>query len=147
MTHDEKSHGTTEGLSRRDMLKRGAVIGGLVWTVPAIQAVTMSSASAAEPSTGVGPHQGHRPHPKPNTPPGTQSNSRVTSRSVSNATSSTSVSNASASGVSPSAGMLPHTGSDIPIGPTAAVGAGLVAAGVAATVAARRRAEAELLED
>lgn len=146
MTHVEKAHGTTEGLSRRDMLKRGAVIGGLVWTVPAIQAVTMSSASAAEPSTGVGPHKGHRPRPKPSTPPSTpQSNSRVTSRSVS--TSSTSVSNASASGVSPSAGVLPHTGSDIPLGPTAAVGAGLVAAGVAATVAARHRAEAEVLED
>lgn len=40
----------SNGLSRRDALKRGAVIAGAVWAVPAVQALQMSSASAEAPS-------------------------------------------------------------------------------------------------
>lgn len=30
---------TSRGLSRRDLLKRGAVVGGLMWTAPVIQSI------------------------------------------------------------------------------------------------------------
>lgn len=42
---------TESGLSRRSMLKRGALVGGAaLWTVPIIQVVTMSPAAADNPS-------------------------------------------------------------------------------------------------
>ncbi len=46
------THGTPgEGLSRREALKRGAVMGGaLVWAVPVVQTVGMNAALAQEPS-------------------------------------------------------------------------------------------------
>ena len=52
MTTDAGSTTTTpRGLSRRDALKRGALVGGAVlWTVPAIQTITMTAAHAATPS-------------------------------------------------------------------------------------------------
>ncbi|MBW3549023.1 MAG: hypothetical protein KY452_12950, partial [Actinobacteria bacterium] len=38
--------------SRRDALKRGAIVGGLVWVAPAFQLVGISSAHAQSPSSG-----------------------------------------------------------------------------------------------
>jgi hypothetical protein len=35
------------GLTRRDLLKRGAVIGGLIWTAPVIQSVTSRAFAAS----------------------------------------------------------------------------------------------------
>ncbi len=36
-----------EGMTRREALKRGAVIAGAVWAVPAMQVVNMSAAHAS----------------------------------------------------------------------------------------------------
>ena len=45
---------TEVGISRRDMIRRGAIVGGaLVWAVPAIQSVGMKAASAYGPSPGT----------------------------------------------------------------------------------------------
>lgn len=42
---------TDLGMSRRDALKRGALVGGaVVWATPAVQALTMTAASAQSPS-------------------------------------------------------------------------------------------------
>jgi hypothetical protein len=44
---------TNEGLTRREALKKGAMLGGaLVWAVPVVQTVGMSAAMAREPSEG-----------------------------------------------------------------------------------------------
>ena len=41
------STGSSGSMSRRDVLRRGAVVGGaLVWTVPVVQAVSMQAAHA-----------------------------------------------------------------------------------------------------
>jgi len=46
---DEMQHG---GLSRREALKRGAVVAGAAWIAPAVMALPVSSASADAPSGG-----------------------------------------------------------------------------------------------
>ena len=44
-----------QGLSRRDLLRRGAVVGGtLVWAVPAMEVLSLTSAHASSPSGGGG---------------------------------------------------------------------------------------------
>ncbi|PZF81019.1 LPXTG cell wall anchor domain-containing protein [Jiangella anatolica] len=57
----------TTGLSRRQMLARGAKIGGVVWAVPTITAITLSQANAAVPS-GQPPEPSQPPKP-PEKPP------------------------------------------------------------------------------
>jgi hypothetical protein len=44
----------SSGISRRDALKRGAVIGGAAFVVPAVQSISMSRAAAQTPSGGGG---------------------------------------------------------------------------------------------
>lgn len=44
-----------ESTSRRDALKRGALLGGLVWVAPAVQLVGISHAHAQTASPGGGP--------------------------------------------------------------------------------------------
>lgn len=102
---------SAHGPSRRTMLKSGAAIGGLVWAVPVVQVVSMTPAHAAT----------------------TSAPTRVkgTSTTVGG---SGAVGGVSATGNDGSA--LPRTGADI--GPVAAVGAGAVALGAAAVVAARK---------
>ena len=40
-----------EGMSRRDALKRGVVLGGAaLWVVPAVQVLSLTEAAAAQPS-------------------------------------------------------------------------------------------------
>jgi hypothetical protein len=36
-----------EGITRRDLLKRGARIGGAVWAIPVVQALNMAPAQAS----------------------------------------------------------------------------------------------------
>src|SRR5256712_12374107 len=43
----------TRGVTRRDLLKRGAIAGGVFWAVPAIQTIAAPSAQAASPPTGA----------------------------------------------------------------------------------------------
>lgn len=72
----EQSDPGARTMSRRQALKRGAVVGGaLVWTVPAVQAVSMTQAhadvaSAPRPGNGGGNGNGngHRP-PQAGNPP------------------------------------------------------------------------------
>lgn len=56
------------GMSRRDALKRGAIVGGAVWVVPAVHALSMSSASAQAPSGGLKRSDGSI-HPHDPVPP------------------------------------------------------------------------------
>lgn len=47
------------GMTRRDALKRGAVIAGTaVWVAPVVQALTVSQASAEQPSGGPDSDEG-----------------------------------------------------------------------------------------
>jgi hypothetical protein len=46
------------GLSRRDAIKRGAMIGGAALVIPVISSISMSSASASSPSGGYKPSGG-----------------------------------------------------------------------------------------
>ena len=46
------------GLNRRQLLKRGAAVGGtLVWAVPALEVISMTSAHASSPSGGGSQNQ------------------------------------------------------------------------------------------
>lgn len=101
---------SSSNVSRRTVLRGGAVVGGLVWATPLVQAVSMTPAHAASSSA----------------PP------RVEGVKLSGGGGGT-VSPAVVSGST-----LPRTGSDV--GPVAAVGVGAVAVGAAAVVAARRMA-------
>jgi hypothetical protein len=101
-------------MSRRQALKRGAVVGGaLVWTVPAVQAITMSSAHAEAASAPPGPANGARPEPpavgRDGTPP------------------------------APRAGGL---SGGAPVIATAAVGTGVLVGGAAVTAALKAQAAA-----
>jgi hypothetical protein len=101
-----------EQVSRRQALKRGAFVGGaLVWTVPVVQAVSMTAAHAESASA---------PPPR--------------ARQISGGGSS-----GGGSTVPPGTpGQLSFTGTAVPVTGAAVLGAGLVAAGVTATVAASR---------
>jgi hypothetical protein len=105
---------SSTNLSRRTVLRGGAVVGGLVWATPIVQAVSMTPAHAASSSA----------------PP------RVEGVKLSSGGSGGNGAVSGAGAVSGSA--LPRTGSDV--GPVAAVGAGAVVVGAAAVVAARRMA-------
>jgi hypothetical protein len=100
-------------LSRRQALKRGAAVGGaLVWTVPVVQAVSMTAGHAVSASAPPPPKQKH-----------------VTGGSAGDSGSS------QAGG---SSDQLSFTGSAVPATTAAVVGGALVATGVVATVAASR---------
>jgi hypothetical protein len=44
---------TTEGLGRRDLLKRGAIVGGAVlWTTPVVQSLASPAFAAGSPAAG-----------------------------------------------------------------------------------------------
>lgn len=120
---DDKDDSRTagSGYSRRDVLKRGAVAGGaLVWAVPAIQLISMTSASAESPSS---PPAGAQPAGSPS----------ITQGGVAVSGGSPVAPQASGSDSS-----LAYTG--FPVAPVVAGGAGLVAAGLAAGAVARKRA-------
>jgi outer membrane biosynthesis protein TonB len=55
------------GLSRRQMLARGATIGGVVWAAPVVTSITLSQANAAVPS-GPPPEPSEPPKPPENPP-------------------------------------------------------------------------------
>ncbi|MBI1758400.1 MAG: hypothetical protein HYR62_04135 [Actinobacteria bacterium] len=102
------------GVTRRAALKRGAIVGGaLVWTVPVVQAISLTSAHAeaasAPPSTGGNPGT----PPVGEQPPGQRAGSTPAGAS----------------------GTLAYTGPTVPIVPAVAAAAGLIAAGVAAQAA------------
>lgn len=100
------------GLSRRDMLRRGAVVGAAaVWTVPLVQVVSMTAAHAESPSAGT-----------TNTPPGTTTSTPGTTTGTPGSTSS-----------------LASTGPEVPVAGGLAAGAAIVAVGAGLVAAARKR--------
>ncbi len=63
MTTEEHA-GATSGVSRRDLLKRGAVVGvAAAWTIPIVQVVSMTPAHADTPSSPTGPPTNNSPTP------------------------------------------------------------------------------------
>ena len=144
---------TNSGITRRDVLKRGAVAGGAVlWAVPVVQVIGMSASHAAAASGGGGGGGGGgttTPTPTGTTPTGgttpptevlptelTQ-NPTVTP-TVSPTVQGISFQQPPPPAVAPTA-TLPFTGAAVPVTGTVALGAGLVATGVAAVAATRRR--------
>lgn len=116
-------------MNRRDMLKRGAVVGGtLVWTVPVVQSLSLTPAHAESPSAPGNPGNPDVPNnpapnnpepnnPAPNNPPAAQP------------------------GAAPSGGSgLAETGTTIPVLGAVAAGAAAVAIGAAAVAMTRNRA-------
>jgi hypothetical protein len=74
MTIDEagavgSSHGDDKGLSRREALKRGAMIGGAAFVLPVVSSISMSPAAAAATSGYTPGDTQTPPNGGPNTPP------------------------------------------------------------------------------
>ena len=134
------------GLNRRDVLKRGAIVGSAVlWAVPAVQVIGLG-ASHAEAASGGG---GSTPAP-PTQPPTHHTDVVPAPTPTPSPTSSTSVQGINfeqppPAGNPPAAtptATLPFTGAAVPVTGAVALGAGLVATGVAAVAATRRRQDA-----
>lgn len=137
MTNKHAAAGST-GLSRRDLLKRGAVVGAAAaWTIPIVQVVSMTPAHADSPSA---------PNVPPNKPPHTPPNDRPTEpdRQTSTPTHSTATGQpnphdskrADAPAAVP-AGALANTGGAVPVGPAVGIGAAALALGAGALTAAQ----------
>jgi hypothetical protein len=136
--NDEEQLNMSVGYSRRAALKRGAVVGGaVVWAVPAVQAISMISASAENPSAPQPPANPPTPGTPTTgqTPPVVQSTPAV-SAPVAGTNTAPAASVATAT-TTAQGGKLAYTGVDAL--PMATVGVGLVAAGAALTAVARRR--------
>jgi hypothetical protein len=141
---------TSSGISRRDVLKRGAIAGSAVlWAVPAIQVIGLG-ASHAEAASGGGsttppPGGGKTTSPPTVTnstpPPGPQ----VLPQSYTTPEPAPTVKGISFEQPPPKANppvaTLPFTGAAVPVTGAVVLGAGLVATGAAAVVATRRRQE------
>jgi hypothetical protein len=145
---------SNSGITRRDVLKRGAVAGGAVlWAVPVVQVIGMSASHAAAASGGGGGGGGGggttTPTPTPTgttptggTPPTEVLPTELTqSPTVTPTVQGISFQQPPPPAVAPTA-TLPFTGAAVPVTGTVAVGAGLVATGVAAVAATRRRQQA-----
>jgi hypothetical protein len=131
-------------VSRREALKRGALAGGvLVWTVPVVQAVSLTAAHAESPSAppvggGVGGGGGVG---KPGAPGAPGAPNTPSGPNAPGGPSAPGGSIGQAAPIKPAApaehrGPLPFTGTSVPVLEAAVVGAGLVATGVTATVVA-----------
>jgi hypothetical protein len=144
---------SNSGITRRDVLKRGAVAGGAVlWAVPVVQVIGRTASHAEAASGGGGTPTSHPtptatgtggPAPAPTTPTGTTP-ANVLPTELSQVPTPT-VQGISCEqpppAVAPTA-TLPFTGAAVPVTGTVALGAGLVATGVAAVAATRRRQQA-----
>jgi hypothetical protein len=133
------------GLSRRDLLKRGAVVGAVAWTVPLISIVGMSPAHADSLSgtTPVTPVQPGKPvvPVEPGTPPQTGLEAANGTTPVKAGPAKNVARPASAIGAggqtAPTVSALPNTGTPIPAKPAAIIGAGAVAIGAGLVAASR----------
>jgi hypothetical protein len=125
------------GLSRRSMLKRGAVVGvAAAWSVPLVSAISMTSAHADSASSPGLPPGGGGGQTIPSTPtpaPTTSSSSAPTTAT----TTPSSGTHATTDANSADSGALAFTGVDMPIGPTIAAGAAAIAVGAGILAASR----------
>src|SRR5262249_7456524 len=144
------------GISRRDLLRRGAVVGATAaWTVPLVQVVSMTPAHADSPSappvnpppitTPVNPPPATTPvSPPPTNPPHTTATSAPATHSAPHQPSSGHHSSAAAAPVAAAGGSGPDadtsalasTGVTFPVAPTVGVGAAAIALGAGALTAA-----------
>jgi len=139
-----KSDVPSAGLSRRDLLKRGAVVGvTAAWTVPLVQVVSMTPAHADSPSAPpVNPPPVNPPvdtHP-PVTPPGDtpQPPAHHAQAHPSNAPQAVAPA-AHVGGSTPQTGggsTLASTGVSYPVAPTVGAGVAAIALGAGALTAA-----------
>ncbi|HEY9390281.1 MAG TPA: hypothetical protein VIR27_11020 [Mycobacteriales bacterium] len=131
---------TRVGLDRRTALKRGALVGGsLVWAVPVVQAVSLTAAHAESPSSP--PHGGPPAGPPGNPPEMPPPNQPPNQPPVAPpAGGPPPVSPPASPPASPQArGELAFTGPGLPVVPTVAVAASLIATGAAAQAVGRHR--------
>jgi hypothetical protein len=120
--------------SRREALKKGLVVGGLIWTVPVVNVVSITSAHAAQPSSPGSGSTGGRGEPATG---GRDSTDRASGGAVAQASSST---DEPANAVESAVGaVLAQTGGIANHAAAVAVGTGLIATGAAAVAGARRQ--------
>lgn len=137
----ESQADTVPGVSRRDLLKRGAVVGvAAAWTIPLVQVVSMTPAHADSPSAPPGPPTNNPPPPPqttiPVTPPESSSNDGSSQAKTSTAHPTKSKSETVAGGSNTvSTSTLPFTGSNTM--PVIGIGAAAVALGVGAVAASQ----------
>jgi hypothetical protein len=145
MTVQDQGDAVT-GVSRRDLLKKGAVVGvTAAWTIPLVQVVSMTPAHADSPSAPPGPPTNNPPEPPGSTIPVQPTEPTSTSTTHSSAPNSSEAigtqsskpeSNApQGAGVPVSSGGLASTGAN-PL-PALGIGAAAVALGVGAIAASQ----------
>ena len=123
------------GLSRRDLLKRGAVVGAAAaWTVPLVQVVSMTPAHADSPSAP--PVNPPPVNPPPENPPVTAHHPAPPHAAA--APHAAGVGSVPASGPAAPAGesALANTGATYPVAPTVGAGVAAIALGAGALTAA-----------
>lgn len=119
------------GVSRRDLLKRGAVVGvAAAWTIPLVQVVSMTPAHADSPSAPPVQPPPENPPPVVEVPPSSPTHSK-TPHAPAASTPTT-----SSSGSSQTGGQLASTGTTTPVAPAIGIGAAAVALGAGALTAA-----------
>jgi hypothetical protein len=140
---------TNNGMTRRAMLKRGAIAGtAVLWAVPAVQVIGLGASHAEAASGGGGnptPSPTHGTVPPTDTSTATPTDTPTVTPDV--VTPSPTVKGISFEQppppqVNPPVAVLPFTGAAIPVSGAVAVGAGLVATGAVAVAATRRRSAA-----
>jgi hypothetical protein len=136
------------GITRRDMLKRGAVAGtAVLWAVPVVQVIGMTASHAETASGGGGGGGGGGTTPPPGNPtPPTNVLPTEFTQTTPTPTPTPTVQGVEFQqppppAVNPPTATLPFTGAAVPVTGAVALGAGLVATGVAAVAATRRRQE------
>jgi hypothetical protein len=141
---------TNSVITRRDMLKRGAVAGtAVLWAVPVVQVIGMSASHAEAASGGGGgsttPPPGtptEHPTPPTNVLPTEFTQTPTPTPSPTPTVQGIEFQQPPPPAVNPPTATLPFTGAAVPVTGAVALGAGLVATGVAAVAATRRRQEA-----
>ncbi|MGI8665369.1 MAG: twin-arginine translocation signal domain-containing protein [Jatrophihabitans sp.] len=125
---------TSTGVSRRDLLKRGAVVGAAAaWTIPLVQVVSMTPAHADSPSAPpAGPPTNNPPPPPITTVPVKQTEPGSGNDGSSTSKSDTTVVAGNSNTAKPS---LAFTGSNTM--PAVGIGAAAVALGVGAIAASQ----------
>lgn len=138
MTVQDQGDAVT-GVSRRDLLKKGAVVGvTAAWTIPLVQVVSMTPAHADSPSAPPGPPTNNPPPPPGTTIPVQPTEATTTESSAPNSSAAIGTGSSKPRPNSPQgavAAQLPFTGSN-PL-PALGVGAAAVALGVGAIAASQ----------
>jgi len=137
MTVQDQGDAVT-GVSRRDLLKKGAVVGvTAAWTIPLVQVVSMTPAHADSPSAPPGPPTNNPPEPPGSTIPVQPTDATSTATTQGSAPSSSEAIGTQSSKPQQSSApqgsataQLPFTGSNTL--PALGVGAAAVALGVGA---------------